>query len=139
MDPISRELAMKRWRQIILEANNSGRPKIEYMREHNISENQFYYWQKLVRREAIATGAAIPSSANPCVPAVNGEASSFIEVSAPDASSGSVHSSPAVADDPVRPGASWTILLRRGDYDMYLNNQVSEDCLKTVLRVISNA
>ncbi len=141
---IAHDLRAEEWRQIVLEANNSGQPKIQYIREHHLSENSFYYWQRLFRKEAIAQseGAGLPAAASP-VPttadkpaSVGPQNSAFIEVTAP--------SSPLSSDEEERhksavDPSSWDVLLQHGDYSLYLNNTVSEKCLKTVLRAISHA
>ena len=58
---IAHDLRAREWRQIILEANNSDIPKSQYIREHHLSENSFYYWQRLFRKEAVAEKTDLPS------------------------------------------------------------------------------
>ena len=58
---IAHDLRARKWRQIILEANHSNIPKSQYIREHHLSENSFYYWQRLFRKEAVAEKTAFPA------------------------------------------------------------------------------
>ena len=58
---IAHDLHAREWRQIILEANNSDIPKSQYIREHHLSENSFYYWQRLFRKEAVVEKTDLPS------------------------------------------------------------------------------
>lgn len=142
MEPdIARSLRIEKWRQIILEANNSDIPKIQYIREHNLSENSFYYWQRFFRREAVANGAALSAAPQPAHNAVQPvepglPGSPFIEVTAPPAPAPSTASCQGQCSDP---DPEWAMMLRHGDYSLYIDNSVSEKCLKTVLRAISHA
>lgn len=142
---IAHDLRVEKWRQIILEANNSDIPKIQYMREHNLSENSFYYWQRFFRKEAIENGtalSAIPQNqpVNERSAAPGQQVSSFIEVTAPSVPdpAPSAPAAPCTVPD-SEPDSSWTMMLRHGDYSLYLDNSVSEKCLKTVLRAIPHA
>ena len=86
---IAHDLRAREWRQIILEANNSDIPKSQYIREHHLSENSFYYWQRLFRKEAVAEKTDLPSVSSSLTAAFEKTAatglqnSSFIEVSVP--------------------------------------------------------
>lgn len=135
---IARRLRIEKWRQIILEANNSDIPKIQYINEHNLSENSFYYWQRFFRKEAVANGNALSSVPQPAhdeaLPANQG--SSFIEVTAPSVPA---PSTAACSQETSDPDPEWAMMLRHGDYNLYIDNSVSEKCLKTVLRAISHA
>lgn len=42
---------MENWKKIIMECRSSGMSAREFMRERNISEGSYYYWQKLIRQE----------------------------------------------------------------------------------------
>lgn len=138
---IARSLRIEKWRQIILEANNSDMPKIQYIHEHNLSENSFYYWQRLFRREAVENGtapAAVPQSVHGVPQPADSlpAGSSFIEVTPPSVQA---PSAPSCKERCADPDPEWTMMLRHGDYSLYLDNKVSEKCLKTVLRAISHA
>lgn len=135
---IAHNLRVEKWRPIILEANNSDIPKIQYIHEHNLSENSFYYWQRFFRREAGCAESFSAPGQNQSVSGVpvpaSGQVSSFIEVSAPSLPVSSDRTESSQNTDP-----EWTMMLRHGDYSLYLDNNVSEKCLKTVLRAISHA
>lgn len=136
---IARDLRAEKWRRIVLEANNSGMPKIQYIHEHNLSENRFYYWQRVFRKEAIAGKAGLPAASSPSsLPAAaRPQDSAFIEVTAPSA--------PVSYDDEsdrgpdIGPVPSWDMLLQKDGCSLYLSSRVSEKCLNTVLRAISHA
>lgn len=136
---IARDLRVEKWRQIVLEANNSDIPKIQYIREHNLKENSFYYWQRFFRRQTAADGTVLPpartSEHGISQTAAQGNlASSFIEVTAP-----SDPSEKACVRMPSSAEPAWKIMLRHGDYSIYVDNDVSEECLETVLRAVSHA
>ncbi|MDY6278993.1 MAG: hypothetical protein SPL63_02600 [Roseburia faecis] len=113
---IAHDLRAKEWHQIILEANNSDIPKSQYIRDHHLSENSFYYWQRLFRKEAVAGKIDLPAVSSSLTAAVEKTAdadlqnSSFIEVSVP-----SVPASPGEGES-RRPNTdsapSWDMLLQ---------------------------
>ena len=85
---IAHDLHAREWRQIILEANNSDIPKSQYIREHHLSENSFYYWQRLFRKGVVVEKTDLPSvssltAAFEKTAATGLQNSSFIEVSVP--------------------------------------------------------
>ena len=140
---IALDLRAREWRQIILEANNSDIPKSQYIREHHLSENSFYYWQRLFRKEAVAEKTDLPSVSSSLTAAFEKTAatglqnSSFIEVSVPSVPASSTDREPSGSNADSVP--SWDMLLQHGGYSLYLNNSVSEKGLNTVLRAISHA
>lgn len=134
---IAHDLRAREWRQIILEANNSDIPKSQYIREHHLSENSFYYWQRLFRKEAVAEKTDLPAASSSLTAATGLQNSSFIEVSVPSVPASSVAREPSGSNADSAP--SWDMLLQYGGYSLYLNNSVSEKGLNTVLRAISHA
>ena len=95
MDKITHQVRAEHGTRILNECMNSGMPKTAWCRANGISEKQFFYWQRIMRREAYE------ASQNPSLPAVTeaGQLSavqhsvSFAEIKLPavpsDASSGS--------------------------------------------------
>lgn len=137
---IAHNLRVEKWRQIVLEANNSDIPKIQYIREHKLTENSFYYWQRYFRREEAANGT-LPVLQNPETGICSSEApvkpvSSFIEVTAPSTTCPSEEAN----DKPFPPAEpAWKVMLRHGDYSIYIDNGVTQACLETVMQAISHA
>ena len=133
------------WRpttQIFPRANTSANTT-QYIREHHLSENSFYYWQRLFRKEAVAEKTDLPSVSSSLTAAFEKTAatglqnSSFIEVSVPSVPASSTDREPSGSNADSVP--SWDMLLQHGGYSLYLNNSVSEKGLNTVLRAISHA
>lgn len=52
MDKITHQVRVEHWAKIINECINSGMPKTAWCRENGISEKQFFYWQRILRRDA---------------------------------------------------------------------------------------
>lgn len=52
---------MESWKKIIMECRSSGMSAREFMRERNISEGSYYYWQKLIRQELVEQMPAVTS------------------------------------------------------------------------------
>ena len=56
MDKITRQVRIEHWTQIMNECLNSGMNKTEWCRANGISDKQFFYWQRILRKEAFAAG-----------------------------------------------------------------------------------
>ena len=66
MDRITHQVRAEHWTKIMNECINSGMSKTAWCRENGISEKQFFYWQRILRREAFE------SSQDPSLPATVG-------------------------------------------------------------------
>ena len=64
MDKITHQVRAEHWARILNECLNSGMSKTAWCRANGISEKQFFYWQRILRREAYE------ASQNPSLPAV---------------------------------------------------------------------
>ena len=64
MDKITHQVRAEHWARILNECMNSGMSKTAWCRANGISEKQFFYWQRILRREAYE------ASQNPPLPAV---------------------------------------------------------------------
>ena len=64
MDKITHQVRAEHWARIPNECMNSGMSKTAWCRANGISEKQFFYWQRILRREAYE------ASQNPSLPAV---------------------------------------------------------------------
>lgn len=52
MDKITHQIRAEHWTQILNECINSGMSKNAWCRVNGISEKQFFYWQRILCREA---------------------------------------------------------------------------------------
>ena len=64
MDKITHQVRAEHWTKILNECMNSGMSKTAWCRANGISEKQFFYWQRILRREAYE------ASQNPPLPVV---------------------------------------------------------------------
>lgn len=64
MDKITHQVRAERWAEIINECINSGMNKTAWCKANGISDKQFFYWQRILRREAYE------ASQDPSLPAV---------------------------------------------------------------------
>ncbi|WP_432366519.1 IS66 family insertion sequence element accessory protein TnpA [Blautia luti] len=66
MDKITRQVRIEHWTQIMNECLNSGMNKTEWCRANGISDKQFFYWQRILRKEAFGLSLGFrPESGNP--------------------------------------------------------------------------
>ena len=69
MEKVTHQMRLQQWSKIISECLASGLNKTEWCRQNGISDKKFFYWQKILRREAYALaeishdGALIPATA----------------------------------------------------------------------------
>lgn len=60
MEKITHQMRREQWSKIISECLASGLPKTTWCRQNGISDKAFFYWQKILRREAYAL--AVPQN-----------------------------------------------------------------------------
>lgn len=77
MDQSTHEVRVKEWSALIRECNASGLNKNQWCKLNNINEKQFYYWQRVVRRETLAK-VQLPESVDHPV-----AQTAFVEISTP--------------------------------------------------------
>ena len=87
MDKITHQIRAEHWIKILNECINSGMSKTAWCRANGISEKQFFYWQRILRREAFensqASSLPATSGSDPLlVPATRGTVS-FTEIKLP--------------------------------------------------------
>ncbi len=132
MDKRVTDLRRQEWEKLIREANNSGMSKTAWCEQNNISRRKFYYWQKVIRDELLEqcepektlspTTLEYPASSSP----------DFFEIEIPQVS----ESMPIALS---RNGNESGIEMRYGNLIFYVNSSTSEDVLKKVIRVLSDA
>jgi len=55
MEKYVMDIRIQEWAKIVAEVNASNQPKMKWLAEHNITKDQFYYWQNKVRKAASET------------------------------------------------------------------------------------
>ena len=93
MDKITHQVRAEHWAKIMNECINSGMSKTAWCRANGISVKQFFYWQRILRREAFenSQNSLLPATAGPhqemapMVPATQ-RAVSFTEIKLPSSS-----------------------------------------------------
>ena len=68
MDKTTYAVRLQQWSEIIQAQLSSGMSKKDWCQENNVSEKQFYYWQRKVRRELYEAqaGALVPGGSRSC-------------------------------------------------------------------------
>ena len=122
MDEITHQVRAEHWTKILNECINSGMSKTTWCRENGISEKQFFYWQRILRREVFE------KFQNPALPAAAGSdhllaaqrTVSFTEIKLPSVPQGAA------------PGFHSDIVIRKGDLILESANSASEDLLSRI-------
>ena len=137
MDQEAYNVRFARWDALIREANSAGIPKIEWCRNHNISENQFYYWQRRVRARAVAemqTNAVTSSGLMR-----SEQTPSLVELRAPVSEPSVIEAASLSNDHNAQTNHTADLLLRVGAYEIQVSGPATEETLRMVLRVLGNA
>ena len=121
MDKITRQVRIEHWTQIMNECLNSGMNKTERCRANGISDKQFFYWQRILRKEAFAASTSkdlsvITDPADETSP----QKISFAEISIP------------IKQESVRNGFHPDIILRQGPVSVEISNSVSAELLSRI-------
>ena len=122
MDKITHQVRAEHWTKILNECMNSGMSKTAWCRANGVSEKQFFYWQRILRREAYE------ASQDPSLPAVTeaGQLSavqqsvSFAEIKLPAV--------PSDASSVFHPD----LVIRKGKLVLEIANSASAELLSRV-------
>ena len=55
MDQVTHEVRLQQWKEIIQAQLASGQSKRAWCQENGVSEKQFFYWQRRIRKEIYET------------------------------------------------------------------------------------
>ncbi len=58
MESLKRDIQIANWKSLIQARIDSGMTIAQWCRENKLSENSYYYWRKVIRRETLAQHAA---------------------------------------------------------------------------------
>ena len=124
MDKITHQVRAEHWAKIMNECINSGMPKTAWCRANGISEKQFFYWQRILRREAFenSRNSSLPATAGPdqeLAPATQ-RTVSFTEIKLP---SSSQSTGPVFHPD---------LVIRKGSLILEISNSASDELLSRI-------
>ena len=127
MDKITHQVRAEHWAKIMNECINSGMSKTAWCRANGISVKQFFYWQRILRREAFenSQNSLLPATAGPhqemapMVPATQ-RTVSFTEIKLP---SSSQSTAPVFHPD---------LVIRKGSLILEISNSASDELLSRI-------
>lgn len=122
MDKITHQVRAEHWTRILNECMNSGMSKTAWCRANGISEKQFFYWQRILRREAYeaAQNPSLPAVAETKPMSAVQQPVSFAEIKIPAVSPD--------ASSVFRPD----LVIRKGNLVLEISNSASSDLLSQV-------
>ena len=123
MDKITRQVRIEHWTQIMNECLNSGMNKTKWCRANGISDKQFFYWQRILRKEAFEASASkelsvITAPADETRP----QKISFAEISLP------------IKQESVRNGFQPDIIIRKGAVSVEISIYI---CIRYINRTFA--
>ena len=121
MDKITHQVRAEHWTKIMNECINSGMSKTAWCRANGISVKQFFYWQRILRREAFENSSlpATIGADQEMVPATQ-RTVSFTEIKLP---SSSQNKAPVFHPD---------LVIRKGDLILEISNSASDELLSRI-------
>ena len=124
MDKITHQVRAEHWAKIMNECINSGMSKTAWCRANGISEKQFFYWQRILRREAFenSRNSSLPATVGPqqeLAPATQ-RTVSFTEIKLP---SSSQSTAPVFHPD---------LVIRKGGLILEISNSASDELLSRI-------
>ena len=126
MDKITHEIRISNWRSIIeqCQARPEGQSAKQWLADNGISEKNYYYWQRKVRKEtyALIKQDAVP----PAIPVPDTPSVTFAEIPY------------AAAPNNLQPFTPDAVI-RKGQTVLELSNSVSDRILGKIMEVMSNA
>ena len=129
MDKITHQVRAEHWAKIMNECINSGMSKTAWCRANGISEKQFFYWQRSLRRETFENSRNSPlpttiATEQKLAPATQ-RTTSFTEIKLPLSSQ-----TPAPFFHP-------DLVIRKGDIVLEISNSVSDALLSRIGGILS--
>lgn len=136
MDKSTYEIRLSHWAQVVQAANNRPQEQLlkDWLSENDISKDQYYYWQRKVRKEVYDR---LQEEQELQLPSVQDRDVSFVELPVPKRtitqhSNHSVNEKTAVTATPVA-------FIQAGNISIALSNDISEDLLGMIIREVAHA
>lgn len=134
MNTQSHIIRLRQWARLVTEAENSGN-KAAWCRERNIPYKMYGYWQKRVRAYILEHGEGSLDTDDISLPAISSGTVDLFDVTSRIQSAPSCAVSHSDQDSAMQP----ELMLRYGDFHIYVGNAVTERTLTTVLKAVRNA
>ena len=114
MSDLKHDVSAERWAMLVKERMESGMTVREWCRERNIKESQYYYWLKILRRDAVEDKEQ------------GRQVSPFVEL-------------PAVCQEQIfQPGAAAAVI-RKGNIAIEVTESASAGFIAKVMEAVANA
>lgn len=130
MDQITHDVRLEGWKDVIRQchARPKGQTIKEWCAQNNVSEKQFYYWQRRIRLQLAGgiTGTLVPAAAG------MEHAVSFTEIPVP-----AINSALSASDNTNDFQAE--AVIRKGDLVIAVRNSISDRVLSRILEGVTNA
>lgn len=126
---------LQEWAKLVLEAENSGN-KTAWCKENGITYRRYQYWQKLVRDYILKHGEDSLTMNGSALP-VRTEPQQLVDITS--CVKESAEEGKPSADFSQNEAIQPQLMLRYGDFRIYVGSSVSEDALITVLKAVRNA
>ncbi len=117
---VKRQYHLSKWRPIVQKCRTSGMTVKAWCKENNVSEQQFFYWQRRLREE-LCTSIQIPKNEHK-----EHQPTIFAPIPVRNHHKETLQSASFIPD----------LVISIGDYRLELKNQTSPELLEALLKVI---
>ena len=117
---VKRQYHLTKWKPIVQECRTSGMTVKAWCKKNNVSEQQFFYWQRRLREE-LCTSIQIPEKEHK-----EHQTTIFAPIPVQNHHKEALQSAPFIPD----------LVISIGDYRLELANQTSPELLEALLKAI---
>lgn len=121
------------WKKVIREAEAYDGTNIEWMRKHGITEGNYYYWHRVLRKEGMLDSADEPELKNIPLPGLVEEQAETVQ--------GFVEYMPQSSHQDPFPGnlsLDPQLMIQKNGLQIYVGNGFHENTLSRLLEVVSH-
>ena len=131
MDQKSLLVRRAQWAQVVQDGNNAPISKKEWCAQNGINLKAFYYWQNKLRKQAIET-----AEQSTALQVQVAQPASFVEIPVQPVLSRE-HEVPKPATRIIE--KDHELVLQVDDYQLFINENIKERTLRTVMKVLRHA
>lgn len=136
MDKSTYEIRLSHWAQVVQAANNRPQDQLlkDWLSENDISKDQYYYWQRKVRKEVYDR---LQEEQVLQLPSVPDHDISFVELPVPQKTV--MQNTDQPLNEKVTTERTPAAFIQAGNISIALSNDISEALLGMIIREVTHA
>ena len=136
MDKSTYEIRLSHWAQVVQAANNRPQDQLlkDWLSENDISKDQYYYWQRKIRKEVYDR---LQEEQELQLPSVEDHDISFVELPVPRKTV--IQNTDQLLNEKVTTERTPVAFIQAGNISIALSNDISETLLGMIIREVTHA